>query len=190
MLIALAAAEWFVLPQPAGISTSRDIGSVAFRSTARDRVPMSVHKDRRPLPDFRFKDADGRTLTLTDFRGKDVLLNIWATWCAPCRKEMPSLDRLQKQLGGPKFTVVAVAVDKSGRKAVDDFYARIGIEHLAKYVDASGETTHQLGIAGVPTTLLIDRRGQEVARRVGAAPWDSPKMKAFLGKRLAEMATR
>lgn len=126
------------------------------------------------LPDIRFQDAGGNTRSLADFRGRVVLLNLWATWCVPCRKEMPSLDRLQAQLGGPAFEVVALSIDKSPQ-AVREFYREYGIRKLALYIDPSAEVTSTLGAVGIPTTLLVDGDGRERWRRVGPAEWDAPE---------------
>ena len=105
-----------------------------------------------------------------------MVLNVWATWCVPCRKEMPTLDRLQARLGGKDFLVVALSIDRKGVEAVRGFYQEVGVENLAIYVDPSGKGSHALAIPGVPTTLLIDREGREVARKMGEAKWDSPEM--------------
>ncbi len=113
-------------------------------------------------------------------RGKVVLLNIWATWCTPCRKEMPTLDRLQTALGGTDFEVVALSIDRR-MDAVRKFFAEIGIQKLAMYLDSSAKATRQLGAVGLPTTLLIDREGREIARLIGPAEWDSPDIAAFIG---------
>jgi thiol-disulfide isomerase/thioredoxin len=102
-----------------------------------------------------------------------VLLNVWATWCPPCREEMPSLDRLQKSLGGPGFEVVALSIDAGGAPVVERFYKEIGIASLAIYVDSSMRAASQLAALGVPTTLLIDREGRELGRHAGPAQWDS-----------------
>jgi thiol-disulfide isomerase/thioredoxin len=132
------------------------------------------------VPALDFKDGDGNPVTLADFRGKVVLLNIWATWCVPCREEMPALDRLQAELGGPEMDVVALSIDQSGVEAVKDFYKEIGLEHLGIYIDKTGQAGAKLVAIGIPTTLLIDREGRELGRRVGAAEWDSPEMVSFL----------
>lgn len=128
----------------------------------------------QPLPEIRFQDARGNSRSLADFRGRVVLLNLWATWCVPCRKEMPSLDRLQAQLGGPAFEVVALSIDKSPQ-AVREFYREYGIRKLALYIDPSAEVTSTLGAVGIPTTLLVDGDGRERWRRVGPAEWDAPE---------------
>jgi thiol-disulfide isomerase/thioredoxin len=118
-------------------------------------------------------------MSLADFRGKVVLLNIWATWCAPCRREMPTLDRLQAQLGGSDFEVVALSIDRKGLPVVKEFYAEIGLDTLPIYVDQSGSAQRTLSVLGVPTTLLLDREGNEIGRLLGPAEWDSPEMMAF-----------
>lgn len=143
-----------------------------------------VHDASRPLPDIGFRDADGRTLRLADFRGKVVLLNIWATWCGPCRREMPTLDRLQAALGGADFQIVALSIDRKGVDVVRKFYAEIGIRLLAIHIDSSGKAARQLGVVGLPTTLLIDRAGHEMGRLVGPAEWDAPDMVAFIRQRI------
>lgn len=134
----------------------------------------------RALPDIQFIDGDGRDCTLGDFRGKVVLLNVWATWCIPCRKEMPTLDRLQSTLGADGLEVVALSIDRGGLEVVREFYGEAGISRLATYVDASGRAFRELTILGLPTTLLIDRTGREAGRLVGPAEWDAPGTVAFL----------
>lgn len=139
----------------------------------------------KALPEIRFADGEGQTHTLTDFRGKVVLLNIWATWCTPCREEMPTLDRLQAALGGDGFEVVALSIDRQGLAVVRRFYDQIGISHLATYIDSSSRAFRDLAIVGVPTTLLVDREGRELGRLVGPAEWDTPAMIALIRGRIA-----
>src|SRR3990172_4604481 len=137
---------------------------------------FNIHPQPRVLPAIRFADENERAMTLQDFRGKFVLLNIWATWCVPCRKEMPTLDRLQAKLGGPDFEVVALSIDRGGPFVVSTFYSEIGIRALRIYVDKTGEASANLGVAGIPTTLLIDRESREIGRKIGPAAWDSPEV--------------
>lgn len=129
----------------------------------------------RPLPEVRFVDGDGRALTLADFRGRVVLLNIWATWCVPCRREMPTLERLEKRLGGPDFEVVVLSIDVDGIPVVKDFYRELGLEALGIYVDKTARARLALKVTGIPTTLLVDREGREIGRTIGPAEWDSPE---------------
>ena len=145
-------------------------------SASGNQPELSVFYQPHALPEVRFQDDQGRDLTLGDFRGRVVVLNVWATWCVPCRKEMPTLDRLQARLGGKDFLVVALSIDRKGVEAVRGFYQEVGVENLAIYVDPSGKGSHALAIPGVPTTLLIDREGREVARKMGEAEWDRPEM--------------
>jgi len=109
-----------------------------------------------------------------------ILLNVWATWCVPCRKEMPTLDRLQAKLGGDDFIVIPLSIDRGGAAAVKRFYQEIGIKKLRIYVDSSSHASHGLGVPGVPTTLLIDREGREVARKLGEAEWDGSAMVSLI----------
>ena len=142
----------------------------------------------RPLPDIRFIDGAGQSRSLADLRGHPLVLNIWATWCVPCRQEMPTLERLQAALKGSDTLVVPLSIDSKGRPAVAAFYREIGITSLGTYVDQSGDATHLLGISGIPTTLMIDRDGREIGRKIGPAEWDSPDMVALIENRLQPRA--
>jgi len=166
---------------PQLVASRQEIPSVQLPDVAPDTatanpLELSVFDQPRNLPEIHFVDAENRALTLADFRGRVVLLNIWATWCVPCRKEMPALDRLQAQLGGDDFVVVPLSIDRKGVEAVKPFYEELGLQKLGIYVDASGAASRALSAPGVPTTLLIDRNGREVARKMGAAEWDGPEM--------------
>ena len=147
---------------------------------------LVVHNTPKPVPSIVFKDQSGKTRSLGDFKGKAVVLNFWATWCVPCRKEMPTLDRLQAALGGPNFEVVPVSMDLGGIDTVRKFYAEIGVHNLAMYVDTSGQAVRAVGGFGLPTTLILDRDGREVGRIVGPAEWDSAKMMDFLKPVIAQ----
>jgi thiol-disulfide isomerase/thioredoxin len=134
----------------------------------------------RPAPEQDFEDAAGRALTLAAFHGKVVLVNFWATWCVPCVKEMPALDRLAKRLAGPDFALVAIAEDRGGIAVVEPFLAKLGTRDIAAYIDAKGSFARALGIKGLPTTLLLDREGRAVGAYVGAAEWDTPEAEALI----------
>jgi thiol-disulfide isomerase/thioredoxin len=151
---------------------------------------MLVPDAPRAVPDLTFQGADGAPKRLADFKGKVVLLNLWATWCAPCRKEMPALDRLQQKLGGADFDVVAVSIDMRDPEKPKRFFAETGVKSLAFYVDPSGKIFQELRsvgrAVGMPTTLLLDRSGCEIGYLPGPAEWDSPDgvalVEAALGK--------
>ena len=139
-----------------------------------------MHDVPRPLPGFGFEDAEGRPMTLSDFEGTVVLLNVWATWCVPCREEMPTLDALQAELGNSVFKVIALSIDRAGADVVQDFYSEIGVRNLDLFIDPTMKTSTALGIPGLPTTLLIDRNGHELGRLVGPTEWATADMINFL----------
>jgi thiol-disulfide isomerase/thioredoxin len=134
----------------------------------------------KPVPELTFFDADRKEVTLADFRGKVVVLNLWATWCAPCRREMPSLDRLQAKHGGEGLEVIALSLDRGDIAKVRAFFDELAISHLAVYQDPKGRAGHELAAPGLPTTVVIDRAGQEVGRLLGPAEWDSAEALAVI----------
>jgi thiol-disulfide isomerase/thioredoxin len=138
-----------------------------------------------PAPPVAFTDADGKTLSLRDFAGKLVLVNLWATWCAPCRREMPSLERLQTRLGD-KLTILAISEDRGGSKAVAPFIANLGLKVVKTYLDPESAVGHAFKVDGLPTSVLIDRQGRVLGRVEGEAEWDSPKMLAIIEPLLSE----
>ena len=128
----------------------------------------------RMLPDLRFVDGAGAPRALSNFRGRVVLLNLWATWCVPCREEMPALDRLQATLGGPGFEVVALSLDREGLGVVKRFYDELNLRALRIYVDQNGDALNKLGSVGIPLTVLVGRDGRELWRVLGPRQWDQP----------------
>jgi thiol-disulfide isomerase/thioredoxin len=157
----------------------------AAQATASDQPPFVALDMPRPLPPLSFVNGDGEATTLADFHGRIVLLNVWATWCVPCRKEMPALDRLQASLEGADFAVVPLSIDHRGRDAVERFYRELGLKSLRIYHDPSGNAPYTINAFGMPTTLLIDREGRELGRVSGAVQWDDAAMvsriKGYLG---------
>lgn len=155
------------------------VNAVAGLSTGQ-MTAFVFKKSPEPLPDVAFTDASGKPMTLADFKGRTVLLNLWATWCAPCRKEMPDLDKLQKELGSASFEVVALSVDRQGADAAKKFLDGIKVENLKLYIDPTARAAATLRAVGMPTTLLIDKQGREVGRLVGPAEWHSGDAKRLI----------
>jgi thiol-disulfide isomerase/thioredoxin len=151
---------------------------------------VKVNAAAKPLPALSFSSPDGKPMTLADFKGQTVLFNLWATWCVPCRQEMPALDTLQATLGGADFQVVAVNIDTRNPDKPRQWLIENGIRNLAFYADPAAKTFQELKLAGkaigMPTTLIIDRNGCELANIAGPAEWASDDalklVRAAMGK--------
>ncbi len=141
---------------------------------------LLVSEPRKNIPAFTFKDGAGAEKSLADFKGRVVLLNLWATWCAPCRKEMPDLAALQKDMGGPGFEVVALSLDRKGLEASAAFLKDVGADNLALYTDVESKALAAVNALGLPATLLVDKDGKEAARLLGPAAWSSDEAKAII----------
>ena len=154
-------------------------GEVAAVQTAREGIRV---------PTVHFRDSGGAEKSLADWRGRTVLLNLWATWCVPCRKEMPALDALQERLGAPDFEVVAVNIDTRDPEKPKTWLRDVGIRNLAYYSDTNATIFQELKTAGkafgMPTTLIVDPNGCEIASLAGPAEWASPDGLAFVGAAL------
>ena len=137
-----------------------------------------------PAPAISFVDLAGNTVSLSEFTGKIVLVNLWATWCEPCLREMPSLERVQSRLGD-KIAVVAISEDHGGRKAVEPFIDKLGLKSIKIYLDPKSAMERAFKVQGLPTSFLIDQKGRVLGRVEGAAEWDAPELlevlKSFLG---------
>ncbi len=158
-------------PTPAAATSGSDGTKMA--AFVKKSTPLS-------LPDITFKDADGKDVSLSSFKGKTVLLNLWATWCAPCREEMPALNRLQQALGSDKFEVVALSLDRQGVAATKKFLDEVKADALKLYIDSTAKQGLELKIVGMPTTILIDAEGKEIGRLAGPAEWDSADAKSLI----------
>ncbi|BBK34267.1 thiol-disulfide isomerase/thioredoxin [Stella humosa] len=134
----------------------------------------------RPAPSLPFLDGEGRERTFADFRGRLVLVNLWATWCAPCVKELPALDRLRARLAASGVTVLAVSSDRGGARQVEPFLKKHGVEGLGVWVDPKGAIPRAFAARGLPTTILLDREGNELGRLEGDAAWDSESAVALI----------
>jgi thiol-disulfide isomerase/thioredoxin len=163
-------------------------GALGLASAARAQIPefrgqLGAFVPRRSAaeaPAISFRDAEGKELTLADFRGRLLVVNYWATWCAPCVEEMPSLDRLHAALSPEGIEVAAISVDRGGMRQVAPFFEVHGLKHLPVYLDPSGASMRALGVRGLPTTIVIDRRGRDAGRLEGAADWNSDAAKRLL----------
>ena len=142
---------------------------------ANESVFSFYHKPTE-LPELKFLNRKNREITLDVFKGSVVLLNIWATWCVPCRDEMPALDDLQAQLGGPDFEVIALSIDRNPRSVIENFYEDLELKQLKIYHDPTGEASFTLRVPGIPATYLIDREGRAIGYRIGPAEWDNAEI--------------
>ncbi len=154
--------------------------AAASRATGIEKL----REGARPAAAIAFTNADGQESTLADFAGRGVVINFWATWCPPCVAEMPALDRLHAMVAGEGVAVLALSSDRGGRAQVEPFYQRVGIRHLAIWLDPRGAAGRAMGVRGLPTTVIVDRRGMERARLEGEAEWDAPPLVAAV-RRLA-----
>ena len=150
---------------------------------------LSVHETPITTPLVQFFAEDGGALSLQAFRGKVVLLNFWATWCGPCRKEMPEINALAAELGGPDFTVVTVSLDRGGPKRPKAFFDKIGANALTLYQAPKMGLSKSMGVKGLPVTAILDRSGHEIARITGAADWSSEDAKRFIARLIADQQT-
>src|SRR5471032_75479 len=166
----------FALPALADLGPDLLKGSLA---------KMALAKPPKPVPEFAFADGDDKPLKLADYKGKVVLVNFWATWCVPCVKEMPSLDRLQAEMGKDRFLVLPLSLDGTSKPKVAPFYKDKNLASLGIYFDKGKKVQQALDVSVLPTSILIDGQGREIGRMVGEADWDKPEaialMKAAVG---------
>jgi thiol-disulfide isomerase/thioredoxin len=158
-------------------SSTADRQPPAFSGEFQQFIPS---REPRPAPQTPFTSADGRTVSLADFRGQVALVNFWATWCIPCVEEMPALDRAQAALAGEGVVILPLSSDRGGKVMVEPFYREKGIHQLGLWLDPRGAASRALGARGLPTTLVVDRQGRERARVEGDQPWDSPEILAVI----------
>jgi thiol-disulfide isomerase/thioredoxin len=165
----------------AGMAAAQRIAPLVHGEVA----AISTADEPRRIPELAFKDATGATKTLAEWHGRAVLFNLWATWCVPCRKEMPALEALQARFGGPRFDVVAVNIDTRNPEKPKAWLKEVGINQLAYYADPSAKVFQDLKLAdrafGMPTTLLVDANGCEVGTLAGPAEWASDDAVKLIG---------
>jgi thiol-disulfide isomerase/thioredoxin len=181
-LALLAASLYAAVLAGATPAAALDPGARAGLEAARrgEMARLVFHEAPKPPVEAVFADAEGRERRLTDWPGKVVFVNFWATWCPPCLKEMPSIDRLAAAMEGPDFEVVAISTDRGDVAKPRDWLAANGIARLELYHDGRFRTAQAAGLLGQPTTLILDREGREIARFTGDAEWDSPDALAIL----------
>ena len=141
---------------------------------------FTVIDPKGPAPDVKFTNGVGEKITLADFHGRVLLVNFWATWCAPCIKEMPSLDKLQEKFGSDDFQVVAVNEDRGGAKVAGPFLKKLGTPNLDVFVGDKMKLMRALKVRGLPTSFLLDRKGRVVGKLVGIVEWDTPEAEALI----------
>lgn len=197
LTVPLAALVWYAL----SVSGNPATGNGECRASAAlaehlkplakgELAALAISGAPRPSPAIGFAGLDGQPRSLTDFTGKTVLVNLWATWCVPCREEMPALDKVQAELGGKDFEVVAINVDTRNPDKAKAWLRDNGITNLAYYADPSGKVLQTLQksghVVGLPTTVLIDPAGCEIGVLKGPAEWHAPDaialLKAALGR--------
>ncbi|MGR3503023.1 TlpA family protein disulfide reductase [Pseudaestuariivita sp.] len=173
-LIALYTA--LVLAANAGLADTSGIEALK----AGDMRKLNVHSEPVAVPDTAFQTFEGESLTLADYAGKHVVLNFWATWCAPCRTEMPHLSVLQEAYGGDSFEVVTIATGRNPPQAMKDFFEEIGVDNLPLHRDPGQRLARQMAVLGLPITVILDPEGNEIARLRGDADWASDSARAIV----------
>ena len=155
-------------------------GGVTRALATGDMTAFVVKAERKPVPEISFTTENGTALSLGQWKGRVVLVNLWATWCAPCRKEMPALAALQSEMGSKDFEVVAISVDRKGVEASAKFLSEVGASALKLYADPSTDALTKFQAVGLPASILIDRQSREIGRLLGPAQWNSDDARALI----------
>ncbi|WP_169728361.1 TlpA family protein disulfide reductase [Geminicoccus roseus] len=156
-----------------------------WTANAAEKFDFRKPDERTALPEIKYLDESGNETDLSALQGRVVVLNLWATWCAPCRTEMPSLDRLQAKYPKEEVLVLALSVDRAPAEKVQAFMDEVGAEHLTIGRDPTVKAARLLGAPGLPATIVIDQEGLEVGRLLGIAEWDGPQATALIDELLA-----
>ena len=165
---------WLVGPFQPTIGAAGEATEAVPEKYNRGTMRFFVQRNEpKPFPDIRFFDSENQIRRISEWKGRVVLVNLWATWCVPCREEMPALDRLQGILGGDDFEVVAISIDKKGLDVAGAFHREIGVKNLKLYGDPNEKVYRELRAIGLPMTYLVNRSQQETAWYPGALEWDS-----------------
>ncbi|SMP29473.1 TlpA family protein disulfide reductase [Shimia sagamensis] len=181
--IAIAALS-FVALKPTATAETRDFSAVVDMRDG-DMRKLNFHSAPKKVSQNSFITEDGGEATLADYKGKVVLLNFWATWCAPCRHEMPMLSELQSELNGDDFEVVTLATGRNMVPAMQKFFDEIGVDNLPLHRDPKQVVAREMAVFGLPATIIMDRDGREIARLQGDADWSSENARAILAAVIA-----
>ncbi|MFK7940692.1 MAG: TlpA disulfide reductase family protein [Roseovarius sp.] len=170
---------YIALGLSANIAAATDMAQIAEMREG-DMKKLVLYTEPAAAISTPFTGADGSEMSLAQYGGKYVLLNLWATWCAPCRKEMPMLSELQTELGSDRFEVVTIATGRNAPPAMKKFFDEIGVDNLPLHRDPKSQLARDMGVFGLPATVILDPEGRELARMTGDANWSSDNAKAIL----------
>jgi thiol-disulfide isomerase/thioredoxin len=184
MKVIWSAVLYVALALGANTAHAADVADLAALREG-DMKKLAFHDAPKPVSGTSFTDAEGGTHSLADFSGKHVVLNFWATWCAPCRKEMPTLDALQADLGSDGFEVVVIATGRNSVDGIRKFFDETGVENLEIYLDPRQALAREMAVLGLPITVVLNPEGQEIARLQGDADWNSESAQAIFRAMMA-----
>jgi peroxiredoxin len=153
---------------------------ITMAACSREEAPRPA-MEGTPAPDFNLPDLAGQKTRLSDLKGKVVLVNFWATWCPPCREEIPSMAVLNRLMAGKPFRMLAISIDQGGKGAVEAFFRKSGTA-LPTLIDVDGTASRLYGTTGVPETFVIDRKGVIIKKVIGALNWSDPEVVRFLNE--------
>lgn len=151
----------------------------------RANAPAMKAVEGAVAPDFAVRDLTGKELRLSELRGKVVLVNFWATWCPPCREEIPSMVKLNQALAGKPFQMLAISIDEGGKGAVEQFFATSG-QTLPAYLDGEDKVSRLYGTTGVPETFVVDKKGVILKKVIGGMDWSAPEVVGYLNGLLSQ----
>lgn len=176
----------FLMPVLGAVALAGVGAGISQHAAAADPLKIVWAKTPAPAAATPFKDTSGAEKTLADFKGKTLVVNFWATWCAPCVKEMPTLEALQSKLGGSGVQVLAISQDRDAEKVAKPFFEKNGWKNVTLLTEPKGRFYADAKLRGLPTTLIVDKEGREVARVEGEADWTSPEVEAAIKKAAAQ----
>jgi len=182
MRLVILAVLYTALGLGANAACAADIGALREGSM----MKLALLDAPAEVSDMAFVDETGAEHRFGDWRGKVVLVNFWATWCAPCRKELPALDALNRDLGGEDFAVLTIATGRNPMPAITRLFDEVGVKSLPVYLDPKLQLSREMGVLGLPVSLLLDREGREIARMSGDAEWDGESARAIIAALIAD----